>query len=63
MTACRLIADLVRQTFDLSRYRAISRDTRGIRDQILIGRTGRFAGHSCLNERDLAAALAKMTRH
>lgn len=49
--------------FDLSRYQVIYRDTRGIWDQILVDRTGRFAGFSSLNERDLAAALGKVTRH
>jgi hypothetical protein len=57
-----VIADLEAQ-FDLSKYRVIYRDTRGIWDQILVDRLGRFAGFSAINERDLAAALARMTRH
>ena len=57
-----VIADLAAD-FDLSRYRVIYRDTRGIWDQMLVDRTGRFAGFSSINERDLAAALAKLTRH
>jgi hypothetical protein len=58
-----VIADLARQGFDLSRHPVIYQDTRGIWDQLLVDRTGRFAGFSCLNERDLGAALAKVTRH
>ena len=58
-----VIADLVAQGFDLSRYLVIYRDTRGIWDQLLVDRTGHFAGFSSINERDLAAALAKVTRH
>ena len=57
-----VIADLAAD-FDLSQYRVIYRDTRGIWDQMLVDRTGRFAGFSCLNERDLPAALARLTRH
>jgi hypothetical protein len=41
-----VINDLVRQGFDLSPYHAIYKDTRGIWDQILVDRTGRFAGFS-----------------
>jgi hypothetical protein len=58
-----VINDLTRQGFDLSQYRVIYRDTRGIWDQMLIDRTGHFAGFSSINERDLPAALAKLTRH
>jgi len=57
-----VIADLEAQ-FDLSKYRVIYRDTRGIWDQILVDPLRRFAGFSSINERDLAAALARMTRH
>jgi hypothetical protein len=57
-----VIADLA-ANFDLSRYRVIYRDTRGIWDQLLVDRTGRFAGFTSINERDLPAALAKLTRH
>jgi hypothetical protein len=41
----------------------IYRDTRGIWDQILVDRTGCFAGFSSINERDLPAAIARLTRH
>jgi hypothetical protein len=58
-----VIDDLTRQGFDLSRYRVIYRDTRGIWDQLLIDRTGHFAGFGSINERDLSAALARLTRH
>ena len=58
-----VIADLVVQGFDLSRYLVIYRDARGIWDQLLVDRTGHFAGFSSINERDLSAALAKVTRH
>ena len=57
-----VIADLAVH-FDLSKYRVIYRDTRGIYDQLLVDRTGHFAGFSSLNARDLPAALAKLTRH
>jgi hypothetical protein len=60
--ADNVIADLT-ACFDLSRYQVIYRDTRGIWDQILVDRTGHFAGFSSLNERELAAALGKVTRH
>ena len=55
--------DLTRQGFDLSKYRVIYRDTRGIWDQLLVDRTGNFAGFSSINERDLSAALARLIRH
>ena len=58
-----VIADLAAQGFDLSRYLVIYKDTRGIWDQLLVDRTGRFAGFSSINERDLSPALAKVTRH
>ena len=58
-----VITDMVAQGFDLSRYLVIYRDTRGIWDQLLVDRTGHFAGFSSINERDLSAALAKVTRH
>ena len=61
--ADNVIADLAAQGFDLSRYLVIYRNTRGIWDQLLVDRTGHFAGFSSINERDLAAALAKITRH
>jgi hypothetical protein len=58
-----VVADLAAQGFELSRYQVIYRDTRGIWDQLLVDRTGHFAGFSSLNERDLSAALGKVTRH
>ena len=58
-----VIADLAAQGFDLSRFQVIYRDTRGFWDQILVHRTGHFAGFSSRNERDLSAALGKVTRH
>lgn len=61
--AGNVIADLAAQGFDLSRYLVIFKDTRGIWDQLLVDRTGRFAGFSSINERDLSAALGKVTRH
>ena len=57
-----VIADLD-ANFDLSKYQVIYRDTRGIWDQILVDRTGHFAGFSSINERELPAALARVTRH
>ena len=50
-------------SFDLSKYLVIYRDTRGIYDQLLVDRTGHFVGFSSINERNLPAALAKLTRH
>src|ERR1700730_7954029 len=57
-----VIADLA-ASFDLSKYRVIYKDTRGIWDEILVDSTDRFAGFSTINERNLAAGLAKLTRH
>ena len=57
-----MIADLD-ASFDLSKYRVIYQDTRGIWDELLVDRTGHVAGFSSINERDLPAALAKITRH
>jgi hypothetical protein len=57
-----VIADLA-MDFDLSKYLVIYCDTRGIYDQLLVDRTGHFAGFSCLNARDLPAALALLVRH
>jgi hypothetical protein len=50
-------------SFDLSKYLVIYRDSRGIYDQLLVDCTGHFAGFASVNERDLFAALAKLTRH
>jgi hypothetical protein len=57
-----VIAQLA-QKFDLSQYRVIYKDTRGIWDQMQVDRTGHYAGFSTINERDLPAALAKLSRH
>jgi hypothetical protein len=57
-----VIADLA-ACFDLSKHRVIYRDTRGIWDEILVDRSGRFAGFRSINERELPAALAWLTRH
>lgn len=57
-----VIADLAAR-FDLSRYRVIYQDSLGTWDQLLVDSTGHFAGFSSLNERDLPAALARLTRH
>jgi hypothetical protein len=57
-----VIADLIRRGFDLSQYRVIYKDTRGIWVQMLVDRTGHFAGFSSTNARDLPAALAKLSR-
>jgi hypothetical protein len=57
-----VIADLA-ASLDLSKYRVIYRDTRRIWDELLVDRTGQFAGFSSINERVLSAALAKLTRH
>ena len=61
--AQNVIHDLARQGFDLSKYRVIYRDTRGTWDQLLVDRSGHFAGFSSINGRDLSAALARLTRH
>jgi hypothetical protein len=45
--------------FDLSKYRVIYRDTRGVWDEILV-RDGRFADFRSINERELHKALAKI---
>jgi hypothetical protein len=37
--------------------------TSGLWDEILVDRTGRFAGFRSINERNLPAVLAKLTRH
>jgi hypothetical protein len=60
--ADNVIADLAAE-FDPSKYLVIFKDTRGIWDQILVDRTGRFAGFSSINERDLPSALVRVTRH
>jgi hypothetical protein len=58
--AVNIIDDLTRQGFGLTKYRVIYKDTSGIWDEILVDRTGRFAGFSSINERDLPAALARL---
>jgi hypothetical protein len=57
-----VIADLAAR-FDLAKCRVIYRDSMGTWDQMLVDRTGHFAGFSSLNARDLPEALAKLTRH
>ena len=47
--------------FDLSKYRVIYRDTRGIRDELAV-RDGRFDGFRSINERELEAALLKIAQ-
>jgi hypothetical protein len=57
--AANVIADFAAKGFDLSKYRVIYRDTRGIWDEMLVG-NGVFVDFRSLNERDLTAALAKL---
>lgn len=57
-----VIADLAAR-FDLSKYRVIYKDSLGTWDQLLVDRTGHFAGFSSLNARDLPEVLDKLTRH
>jgi hypothetical protein len=59
--AANVIQDLADEGFDLSQYRVIYRDTRGIWDELKT-ENGRFAGYASLNETDLEAALAKLDR-
>jgi hypothetical protein len=59
--ADNVIADLA-ASFDLSQYRVIYRDTRGIWDEMLV-KDGAFADFRSINERELSAALAKLTPH
>ena len=56
-----VLADLAKAGFDLTRYRVIYRDTRGIWDELIL-RDGAFAGFLAINERDLETALAKLRR-
>lgn len=53
-----VIAQLA-EKFDLSKFRVIYRDTRGIWDELQV-RAGQFAGFRSINERELDAALAKV---
>jgi hypothetical protein len=53
-----VIAQLA-EKFDLSKYRVIYRDTRGIWDELEVC-DGEFAGFRSINERDLDVALAKV---
>src|SRR5690242_17757597 len=53
-----VIADLAQQ-FDLTKFRVIYRDTRGVWDELL-AKDGRFAGFHFINERDLDKALVKL---
>jgi hypothetical protein len=45
--------------FDLSKYRVVYQNVRGIWDQLLV-ETGHFAGFRCLNQMTLDAAIAKL---
>ena len=45
--------------FDLTKFRIIYRDTRGIWDELRL-RDGRFAGFGSINERDIETALARV---
>lgn len=45
--------------YDLSKFRVIYRDTRGIWDEMVV-RDGRFADFRSINERELDKALAKV---
>jgi hypothetical protein len=56
-----LVVKTLAGKFDLSKYRVIYRDTRGIWDEMLV-RDGRFAGFASINERDLEAALVKIAK-
>ena len=56
--ADRVIATLA-TNFDLSGYRVIYRDTRGVWDELLVA-DGKFDGFRCINETELEAALAKV---
>ena len=53
-----VIAQLA-EKFDLSKFRVIYRDTRGVWDELLV-QHGQFAGFRSINERELEAALAKV---
>jgi hypothetical protein len=55
-----VIADFAANGFDLSKYRVIYRDTRGIWDEMLV-RDGAFVDFRSINERELSDALAKDT--
>lgn len=57
-----IIADFVEKGFDLSQYRVIYRDTRGIWDEMLV-KDSAFKDFRSINERELSAALAKLTPH
>jgi hypothetical protein len=55
-----VIAQLA-ENFDLSGYRVIYRDTRGIWDELCV-RDGRFDGFRSINERELEAALLRIAQ-
>jgi hypothetical protein len=54
-----VIAQLA-EKFDLSKFHVIYRDTRGVWDELLV-QHGQFVGFRSINERELEAALAKVT--
>ncbi len=56
-----VIAQLA-EKFDLSKFRVIYQDTRGIWDELLVGAGSRFTGFRSINEATLEAALAKVAR-
>ena len=58
-----VVADLIAQGFDLSRFQVIYKDTLGLWDELLVDSTGTFAGFRCLNEPELSAALARLNPH
>lgn len=55
------VIEQLAEKFDLSRYRVIYRDTRGIWDELRV-RDGRFDGFRSINDRDLEAALLKVVQ-
>ena len=56
-----VIADLA-ACFDLSKYRVIYKDTRGIWDQLLVDRTGRFAGFSRYVKSTITSTTTQVTQ-
>jgi hypothetical protein len=53
------VIEQLAQKFDLSKYRVIYRDTRGVWDELRV-RDARFDGFGSINETGLDAALAKV---
>ena len=54
-----MISDLAAKGFDLSKYRVIYKDTRGVWDEMLV-KNGAFADFRSINERELSDAIAKL---